>query len=242
MQTATEISLTTELLRTLAQRVRFLTAEQAARGWFATADDPAAAAAVLAELHSRELVERAVIEVRTAGTIAKPLFRWRPGQKTPAPETWFRLEELLATRWSEEMVATEVFIAAPRAANLLGVRPPGLGRPCEWSHDLRITEVYLHYRQTRPELARRWRGEGARPKWGHRIGRMKDPDAMLLDGRGAIAEVIEIAGKYSAAHLADLHDHCAGDAYERFESWRSASGVDFAQNPYERIEIGYELW
>jgi hypothetical protein len=82
----------------------------------------------------------------------------------------------------------------------------------------------------------------ARPKWGRRIAQMKDPDAMLVDDDATITQVIEIAGKYSAAHLADLHDHCAGGAYERFETWRSGAGVGYARNPYERIEIGYELW
>jgi uncharacterized phage protein gp47/JayE len=136
----------------------------------------------------------------------------------------------------------EVYFAARPTANLFGVPEVGIGRPCEWSHDYHITEVYLHYRQTFPQQASRWQGEAARPKWGSRIPRMKDPDAFLLDSNGTIERVVEVAGKYSAAHLDDLHRHCAGEGFERVEAWRAQSATDYIRNPYDQIEIGYELW
>ncbi len=36
--------------------------------------------------------------------------------------------------------------------------------------------------------------------------------------------------------------HCAGGGYERLEAWQQQLGMALANNPYEFIEIGYELW
>jgi hypothetical protein len=42
--------------------------------------------------------------------------------------------------------------------------------------------------------------------------------------------------------LADLHRHCAGGAFRRIEAWQHVHGESLSRNPYNLIEIGYELW
>jgi hypothetical protein len=80
------------------------------------------------------------------------------------------------------------------------------------------------------------------PKWGRQVKRMKDPDACLMDSSGCIERVIEVAGKYSVSHLQDFHRHCAGGAYERLANEAAETGARPPILPYDRVEIGYELW
>lgn len=239
----TDERISLDILRTLALKVRFLTSEQVATEWYDGGGNALSSAAdMLADLESRQLVSRTTIEIRSAGCTEKPVFSWTPAAREPSVEDWERLAERFAVRWSPRLLPVEVFSAAPRTANLFGARPVGAGRPCEWSHDYRLTEVFLRYRKASPDAAARWKGEAARPKWGRRIPRMKDPDAMLIDQECAIDKVIEVAGKYSPAHLVDLHQHCAGTAFERLEQWQANGHEHRIRNPYQRGEIGYELW
>lgn len=232
-----------DVLKALAVQIKFISPEQLVRGWFADLGDALAQATqVLDYLRVQRLVERATIEIRSARPATEPVFTWRPGERDPSPR---RLEDLaahFAMRWTERFASVEVFRASRFAANLFGIRDTGVGRACEWSHDFRLTEVYLRYRRVSPEAVSHWQGESARLKWGKQVARMKDPDAMLLGPGGEIQRVIEVAGKYSTEHLADLHRHCAGGAYERIEAWQQGRGEALSRNPYSLVEIAYELW
>lgn len=233
-----------DLLKTLTLQVRFLSCEQVARGWFGGKHIEALgeARARLASLQSRGLIAHTTIEFRSGGAIKAPIFAWSPGEPDPEFEHYETLAARLTSRWAPRLTPVEVFFAAPRAANLFGVSPLGPSRPCEWSHDYRVSEVYLHYRMMRTAASRRWQGEAARPKWGRRIARMKDPDAVLRDPAGAIERVVEIGGKYSAMHLEAFHNHCAGEAFDRFELWRMRKAAADTDNPYQREQVGYEIW
>ncbi len=232
-----------DVLRALAVQIRFVTQEQLTRGWFyGRSNASAESMRVIEFLAHRGLIDRARIEVRDSDPVAKPLFAWRPGEPDPSPRRWEQLAAHLAARWSERFTTHEVLFASPAAANFFGAKDAGTGRPCEWSHDYRLTEVYLRYRAVEPKAIACWQGELARSKWGKQVPRMKDPDAMLLDDTGTIQRIIEVAGKYSAEHLADLHNHCAGDGYERLDAWQQRLGTPLPNNPYELVEIGYELW
>ena len=235
--------LSTDILRTLATKVRFLTCDQVAQGWCADDEDSSLHAAELLKfLHRGRWLDRATIEIRIAGPATEPVFSWHPDDRDPPSKTWEDLAQRLASRWSSQLESAEVFFIASRGASVFGVNADGVGRPCEWSHDYRTTEVYIHFRKSMPAAASRWQGEAARPKWGKRIHRMKDPDVMLLNSDGTIDRIIEIAGKYSAAHLCDLHRHCSGTAFNRLESWRWEHSAEHLLNPYQQIEVSYELW
>lgn len=233
----------TDIVRTLATRVQFLTPKHVKLGWFGEYNNAEASSRNAVDwLLQRELIRTTTIEVRTTAPVTSPVFAWCPSAPEPSWDDWEDLAQRLANRWSRELTTVRVLYLGPRGAALFGVLDQGLGRPCEWSHDFLTTEVYIHYRSQRSMEVSRWQGEAARPKWGYKIGRMKDPDVMLIDKDGAIERVIEIAGKYSASHLYDLHRHCAGDACDRIESWIDDCQLDHFSNPYYRQEIGYELW
>jgi hypothetical protein len=232
-----------EMLRSLAVQIRRASIEQIARGWFRRQECPEAAAReALKSLQRRGLVDQATIEVRSLPPSTKPVFEWRPGWTDPSPARLKKLAEEFDARWSSPFHQIEVFFASRRTANLLGVSYVGVDKPCEWTHDHQITEAYLAYRERVPDIAAQWIGELALPKFGKHVRRMKDPDAFLLDAGGRIAHVIEVAGRYSAEHLMEFHQHCAGGGYERLEAWQQHLGMALTNNPYELIEIGYELW
>ncbi len=232
-----------ETLRMLAVQVNMASRVQVIRSYMGLCEEPEKVCdGSLRFLLRAGLIERATIEVRTAGPATKPVFVWQPDWGDPDRAELEELAESLAVRWSSPFEAVEVYIASRVAANLFGVRGAGVGRPCEWSHNFRLTEVFLHYREHSPDLLTRWVGEVAVTKWGKRVKHMKDPDAFLMDQRGQIERVIEVAGKYTADHLSDIHQHCGGEAYRRLNDLADENGADSSLHPYGRREIGYELW
>jgi hypothetical protein len=108
-----------------------------------------------------------------------------------------------------------VCVATPVTANLFASSAFRLPRLEHRDHDVLLSSVYVHYRLHHPESAKAWIGEHVLPKAGYRI---KDPDAFLRTDDGRIIRVIEAAGRYSAEHIEDFHEHC----------------VDY--------ELPYELW
>lgn len=233
----------TEVLRALAVQIRRASLDQIARAWFSQTENPEATARhTLTKLLRGGLVEQATIEVRRSEAATRPLFKWQPGWSDPARAELEELAEELDRRWSDTFDAIEVYFASRTTANLFGITFVGVGKPCEWSHDHRITDVYSSYRQLLPEAVARWKGESAFPKYGKHVRRVKDPDAFLCDAEGRIQQVIEVAGRYSASHLMDFHRHCAGGGFERLAAWEEQRGLALSRNPYALVEIGYELW
>lgn len=229
-----------ELIRGLAVQVKFASLEQVACTWLA--GDLTRAEDALGGLVRSGLAERADIEVRTTPAQDRPLFAWTPDLADPTQDELTEVAARLAARSAGSFSAITVYRASRAAANLFGVRSSGFGCPCEWTHDYRLAETFLWYRANRPAEAARWLAEGAMPKWGKQVRRMKDPDAFLLDPEGRIERVIEIAGKYSASHLWNFHRHCAGGAHRRIAEACIHKGSRLPVLLYDRVEIGYELW
>lgn len=229
-----------KLLRDLTVQVKFASLEQFARGWLG--GDLAQAKEVILLFARLGLVERADIEVRAIDELSAPLFYWSPDNVDPSVDEFEELADRLARRLCGQFHPVTVYYPTRSTANLFGLRPRGVGRPCEWTHDSLLTEVFVWYRTHRPAASVRWLAEGAMPMWGRQVKRMKDPDAFLIDSRGCIEQVIEVAGKYSVSHLRDFHRHCAGGAYERLADQAAETDGRPPILPYDRVEIGYELW
>ena len=224
-----------ELLRVLAIQVKYLTEEQTIRGWGPQAGD------AIAALQSTGLIVRETLEVYDVAAPRQPLYFWSPGQPAPTSQNLIELSDRLINRWRSRLQPQTVYRASREAANAFGARSNEPDRSSEWSHDLFLSEVFLHYRASHTEESACWFGESYFPKLGLTIKHLKDPDAFLLENRQAI-RVIEIGGKYSVEHLQALHDHCAGGAYRRVQEFASPTGSHSAHSLYAQKLLPYEIW
>ena len=76
---------------------------------------------------------------------------------------------------------------------------------CQTTHDLHVSQVFLFYRENRPDLASLWVGEDSViPLNEHE----KRPDAVLLNEAKEILRVVEFGGAYKADRVQAVHDFC----------------------------------
>ena len=191
-----------DVLKSLTCRVRILTLGQIASCWWPAIRRLRGVRQQLRRLETAGLVEVYCINAHPLLCVDGPLFAWRPGRSDPEVD---RVVDVTRQRWTGGAVPTVVCVASPLAANLFGSTARGLPAMEHRDHDLRLADVYLHYRRQYPRLARLWIGEHTLSKAGYRV---KDPDAFLIDRQGRIVRVIESAGRYGPQQVASFHEHC----------------------------------
>ena len=225
-----------EILRAITLQVRLLTLEQVARGWFS--GDTHVAADCMKRLEAATLITCRTLEVAELEPRTRPLFSWRPNRPTPK-RALKRVSSSALKRWRGDFISCQSFIAAPRAVRAFGAFSDLRRiRSCEVTHDFHLSEVFIHYRISRPRQAKLWLGEAAFPKLGRMLSRMKDPDAFLIGDEGKIEKVIEVAGRYTVEHLTDFHNHCAERAAARLSKGRT----NCFSNMYDAKGTRYEIW
>lgn len=190
-----------DLLETLTLRVCLLKVRHVARIWWRDGGSQQAAERRCQSLSDGGWIERGVINAHPPLAL-RPVFVWSPGDEEP---DFAGLAHECRNRWTQAAVPTPVIVATPQAANVFGSTARGLPALEHRNHDLRLSQVYVHYRQHKPRLAQTWVGEHALPKAGYRI---KDPDAFLVDAAGRVRRVIESAGRYDAVQVESFHEHC----------------------------------
>lgn len=201
-----------DLLETLTLKVPMLTVPQIAELWWPGTCSQRAPRHRLALLMKSGWIERHVVNAHRSHGALRLLFAWKPGDEAPDAE---RISCESRAVCYEPSRPTEVCVAAPRAACLLGSTVRGLP-PLELrDHDLRLAVVHVHYKKTWPRLARLWIGRHARPKAGYRL---KDADALLCNGNGRPLRVIQAAGRWNAARVESFHEYCA-DSDLPYELW-----------------------
>ena len=215
---------TTEILEALTLKVRVMKSDQIASAWFD--DDVGKAREELEPLCETGLLERKVIQAHPMVDLweeseesgqREPAAKWVPGDPEPTAKDLEDLAEFFQSRWDQADEEYEVFVATKRASNLMGshIGPPSGD---QWTHDLHVAEIFVELKKDlSPEDMRSVIGEGALPKLGKEIWRMKDPDLFLVDEHGQAELVIEFAGAYDKEHLRELHDHCSGGAYQKMK-------------------------
>ncbi len=202
-----------DIVRALTTRVRLLTVEQVAAGWWPGArEGREQAARRLRELCTVRLLEERPILAEPFIALSQPIVVWIPGDQEPDHHsTAWQLQR----RWTETARQTLVFIATSFAADTLGGVAPRLPTLGQETHDLHVSEVYLRLRRERPELADRWLGEEiVRPT---RIDE-KLPDALIVDAQGHPARVIEFGGRYDHKRVCAFHEDCAARGLP-YELW-----------------------
>ena len=111
--------------------------------------------------------------------------------------------------------------------NLFASYAPGkLGRFHDWTHDLHIGQVYIHYKEQYPQEFAEWVGEDSLSKAGDHI---KDPDAFICIGakfaNDSLLKIVEFGGSYDAKRIRDFHKHCTGQL-----------------NHLGQLGVPYEIW
>jgi hypothetical protein len=193
-----------QIVEALTTKVRLLTRDQIARGWWRPSErSQRHAADRLGVLTKAGLLDGYLVNAHPLFRVETPVFRWAPGETDPEAEA---VAERLQGRWTEAARPTMVYAASRLAANLYGSFAGRLPDLTHRDHDLLLGEVYLLYLRDDPEAAVRWAGEDTRPKAGYRV---KDPDAFVLDGDGEIARVVESGGRYGRVQVEAFHEHCA---------------------------------
>jgi hypothetical protein len=191
-----------DLLETLTLRVPMLTVPQTAEVWWPKTCHQRAARHRLALLARSGWIERHIINAHPPLATLHPLFSWMPGEQDPDGE---HIACESRARWSQPTRPTEVYVASPRTACVLGSTARGLPPLEHRDHDLRLAAVYVHYRKSHPRLASSWISQHALPKAGYRL---KDPDALLRHANGRVLRVIQAAGRWNAAQVASFHEYC----------------------------------
>jgi hypothetical protein len=201
-----------DLLETLTCRVSLLTLRQAMQVWWPNACSPHRSRRRLKMLAKSGWIKRYIINIHPPLPVLRPLFRWRPGIDAPNPD---RISAETQTRWSQPARPTEVLVASPQAACLLGSTARRLPPAERRDHELRLASVYLHYRTTLPRLAGLWVGKHALPRAGHGN---KGFSALLRDDNGRPLRVIHAAGRWNLDQVESFHEHCA-DTVLPYELW-----------------------
>jgi hypothetical protein len=203
------------ILDTLALRVRLLSLEQIAHTWFGDQVQPVAGA--------RRMMERLVKAGLAAAKpdyaypmlkLTGPILIWKPGQAMPDPGAIARL--LRSRRPKTPTHKVETYRSTPRLANRMGGFDGRIRHPDQITHDLQLSEIYLHLYQTNPGLACRWLGEEL-CKRGQEYGE-KLPDAVITDELGRPARAIEFGGGYSTKKIGEFFGHCVARNLA-FELW-----------------------
>lgn len=201
-----------DLLETLTCRVTMLSARQAIDLWWPNSKGPHRARRCLRRLAKNGLIKRYIINVHPLLPVHRPLFRWRPGVAAPDTE---RIAAEARARWSQPARPTEVLVASPQTARLMGSSARRLPPIERRDHTLRLASVYLQYRITLPHLAGLWVGEPALPR--------SEPgsrgfNALLRDDSGRPLRAIQAVGRWSPDQAERFHAHCA-EADLPYELW-----------------------
>ncbi len=194
--------LDTDLLESLTHRVRFLSAEQIARTWWADAR------LELARRRLRELAQEGWVRIFAAPLppelpLTEPLATWEPGA---APPHFGALAHAAQRRKGGDTRATELVAATTRAERVLGGRA-GLFKLDSLFHDLNVGALYLRVRSENPEDAENWVSEDQLvPEKGGDVC----ADVELRDDAGRAYRVLEFAGtSYKAERFERIHDDAA---------------------------------
>ena len=203
-----------EILHTLARKVRLFTLEQLVGHWWTPGPSGTANARKrLRQMLDAGLLDRHRVNARPLPVLSEPVVTWSSGKPVPdfGGAAW-----QLQSRWEKPPIATTVYLATRRTANLYGGKNRGrLKHPQQATHDLGVSAVYLALLKNEPTAAADWIGEDLIPpgRFGGKV-----PDALLGDNTDAIRRVIEFGGAYDAVRVKHFHDSCARQGLP-YELW-----------------------
>lgn len=191
-----------DLIETLTCRLRVMSLRQIHRGWASMFHAPNQIIDSVERLVQAGLLVGDVRPLPLSPVSCQPLAVWFPGDIDPPLE---RLEQHIQCRWDKKPVPTPIVAATKKACHLFGSSAGGMPTQTHLNHDLLLSEVFVGYRESQPEVCASWLGEDAVESAERGV---KNPDAFLIDTEGNVIRVIESAGKYSLQQLESFHEHC----------------------------------
>jgi hypothetical protein len=204
-----------EILDHLSTAVRLFSLDQIAHAWWRGSGDPRK----LADERIRRLaragwVERYSVLVRPMPEIMAPVACWRPGQLAA---DFGKIAWQVQSRWKKGPRQCLVVVASGRTTkSRIGKSPRRIRQYFQLTHDLGVAETFLRFRETRPEEATLWKGEGIISPLRRK---KKVPDAIIAgDLIWPPRLVVEFAGAYARERIEVFHWFC------------------------EKEQLAYELW
>jgi hypothetical protein len=203
-----------EIVSALSARVKLLAFEDIVRRWW----PPSSSALTNARRRLSALVEEGLLVrerayARPKLPLVDPVFRWKPGDASPA---FGELSWKLQSRWKQDPREVTVYLATRRAAAIFGGKADGrIKNLSQVTHDVHLGAIYLKLCVEAPTLAAGWIGEGVLAPSRER---QKLPDAILHDRDGRPRLVVEFGGAYPTDRVQAFHEDCA------------------------RRELAYEIW
>lgn len=216
LDTAMPLCLTSrdsEILDHLSMSVRLFSLDQIARAWWGDSEDPRKLADErILRLARAGWVERYSVLARPIPEITAPVVCWRPGQ---SPADFGKVAWRVQSRWKKGPRKCLVVVASDRTTkSRLGKSARGIRQYFQLTHDLGVAETFLRFRETRPEEATLWRGEGMIASLRRQ---RKVPDAIISgDAIWPPKLIVEFAGDYARNRIEVFHWFCEKErlAYE----------------------------
>lgn len=200
------------ILDAVTRRVKVLSLAQAACTWWKGPDSIRNARKRVRFLANAGYVCLISLLANDEVTLSGPLAVWWPGLGAP---DFSSLVTETQSRWDSPVRTTRCVVGTQLAAARTGgvARWPRLS---EATHDLHLSQVYLHKLRTDPKAARHWCGEACLMGISAAVPD-KVPDALVrLAGRCTAIEMI--GASYNAAKLQSFHDYCVRNAFS-YEMW-----------------------
>lgn len=180
---------------------RGMTSRQCAEHWFH--GDLSNARRRLRNLVTSGFLNRLTIQARALPPLLGPSAQWCPNAPLPGFEA---VSYQLRKRWAQRAVRDcTAYIATAAAAEMFGGKAGQFKNEAQATHDLGVTQVWMHFDKHQPALAHAWRGEDVMAST--RVGQ-KLPDAFVIDPSDEVKIVIEFGGAYNAQRLRDFHRDC----------------------------------
>ena len=204
-----------EILDHLSTAVRLFSLDQIAHAWWRGSVDPRK----LADERIRQLaragwVERFSVLARPMPKITAPVACWRPGQLAA---DFGKIAWRVQSRWKKGPRRCLVVVASNRTTkSRTGKQARRIKQYFQLTHDLGVAETFLRFKETRPEEATLWKGEGIISPLRRK---KKVPDAIIAgDSIWPPRLVVEFAGAYARERIEVFHWFC------------------------EKEQLAYELW
>lgn len=192
-----------EILRALVLFIRYIIQSQLRAHWFD--NDAANARRRMKQLQEMGYVKRVELRARALPPLEQPLIKWQPGQDTP---NFSQAAYQCRSRWKLRPVKSCIaYLATESASHRYGGRMTGeVKKDMQATHDLGVTQMWLHLDINHPEWADAWRGEDlmAPTRRGQKL-----PDGFIVDQSGKTICVMEFGGSYDQQRIQEFHYDCA---------------------------------
>ena len=193
------------ILEALCQKIRIATLDQFAKTWWSECKESVSLARKrLSKLAECDFVGRERVIAAKLPVLNTAVAQWQPGEKRPdcGAIAW-----KLQSSWIHAPKATNVYFAGPAALQIFGgKRGKKLKATFQATHDLGVTQMYLHLVKTQPATSELWVGEDILAADRRK---QKLPDAALVDPENTLIKtVLEFGGDYDKRRVIAFHNDC----------------------------------